>query len=76
MNSEFNNYQTDWLAQTEELKDIEASKVNGGIGSVGGGAEQAGGAGGAEQEQQKLGELLQKLQGELAAKQSGAGAGA
>jgi hypothetical protein len=30
MNSDFNNHQTDWLAQTEELKDIEASQFNGG----------------------------------------------
>jgi hypothetical protein len=30
MNSELNNHQTDWLAQTEELNDTEASNVNGG----------------------------------------------
>jgi hypothetical protein len=30
MSSELNNYQTDWLAQTEELNDTEASQVNGG----------------------------------------------
>jgi hypothetical protein len=30
MNSELNNQQTDWLAQTEELNDTEASQVNGG----------------------------------------------
>jgi hypothetical protein len=29
-NSELNNQQTDWLAKTEELNDIEASQVNGG----------------------------------------------
>jgi hypothetical protein len=36
MNSELHNQQSDWLAQTEELNDIEASQVNGGesIGSV------------------------------------------
>jgi hypothetical protein len=30
MNSELNNQQSDWLAQTEELNDTEASQVNGG----------------------------------------------
>jgi hypothetical protein len=40
MNSELNNYQNDWLAQADELNDIEASQVNGGaspVGSVSGG---------------------------------------
>jgi hypothetical protein len=31
MNSELNNHQTDWLAQTEEINDTEASQVNGGM---------------------------------------------
>ncbi|VEP13188.1 hypothetical protein H1P_1890003 [Hyella patelloides LEGE 07179] len=30
MKPEFNQQQTDWLAETEELDDIEASQVNGG----------------------------------------------
>jgi hypothetical protein len=42
MNSELNNHQIDWLAQTEELNDAEASQVNGGAEGV----SRAGGSGG------------------------------
>jgi hypothetical protein len=34
MNSEHINHQTDWLAQTEELNDTEASQVNGGASAI------------------------------------------
>jgi hypothetical protein len=41
-NSELNNQQTDWLAQTEEINDTEASQVNGGAGdSVAAGQQSA-----------------------------------
>ncbi|VEP13191.1 hypothetical protein H1P_1890006 [Hyella patelloides LEGE 07179] len=32
MKSEKNQQQTNWLAETEELNDVEASQVNGGYG--------------------------------------------
>jgi len=65
MNLEINNQQTDWLAQTEELNDTEASQVNGGEGvaaQIQSLQEKVGESGANPQLQQVLGTLVQKIE--------------
>ena len=62
MKPEFNNQQSDWLNQTEELNDLEAAQVNGGSAPVNAASAPGNGGSTAAADQRELAARTRSIQ--------------